>query len=225
MPFPALHVHLILVVAADPDLPIHVVVDRHDHRDSRLVSVLEGRRTPGLEGLRLPIELRKAALIHRAHPDVALFIEHQIERAKRRTRFGDGQRIFGDLACSWIKHPEDVRTEIVVPDHAVGIGGRIMSRTWIHWAAVCCRRAISSNLMRSVNLNRPLFISSVPGQLMNHSPFESWAGRSIALRSFRSRCPVRSAVTLAVAGPSSSYPIARTPTAYSPGSNRFRGKL
>ena len=54
------------------------------------------------------------------------FVEHQIERADRRAGLRDGQRVFDDLAGLRIEHPEDVRSEIGVPDHAVGIGGRIM---------------------------------------------------------------------------------------------------
>ena len=99
-PLAGLHVNLILVVAANPDLAIDVMVDRHDHRDARFVAIPERRRSPCLERLRPAVELREASLVDRAHPDVALLVEHQIQRTDRGSGLRDGQRVSTTLPVS-----------------------------------------------------------------------------------------------------------------------------
>ncbi len=105
-----------------------MVIGGHDHRNARFVPVAERGRAPGLKRLRLSIELCEVALIHRAHPDVALLVEDEVERADRRAGLGDGHRVFDDASGLRIEHAENVCAEIPVPDHALRIDLRVVGQ-------------------------------------------------------------------------------------------------
>src|SRR5262249_55178519 len=108
LPLSGFGVDAVLAIAANPHHAVHLIVNRHDHRDARLVSFLEPWRRPRLEFLRLSIELREAALIHGPQPNSALFVEDQIQRADGSSWFCDRNLILDDLTALWVKHAQIV---------------------------------------------------------------------------------------------------------------------
>src|SRR5882672_9232860 len=79
LPLSSLQVHLILVVGTDPYLAVHVNVPGRYHRGARGIPLRELRGFPCLEFLRLRVEPRDDALVHRAQPQVAIAIRRSEE--------------------------------------------------------------------------------------------------------------------------------------------------
>ena len=106
---------------------------RIDHRQPSFVVVFEFRRAPGLEFLRLAVELRDASLVHQAHPNVALRIKSQVESACRRSGLRHRHGVLDNFGGLGIELAEILRAEIRIPDHALGIDRSVVRhglRTW-----------------------------------------------------------------------------------------------
>ena len=109
-----------------PDLAVdRGMVDRDLVELRRFVHLLGGQ-VPSLHGLRLAIEFHDAALIHQAHPEIAVGVEFEIELALRIARPVERQRIFLQLAGLGIEASEIELAEIRIPDHAVGIDQHVV---------------------------------------------------------------------------------------------------
>ena len=101
-----------VAVVLEPDLPVDRGSLRVDHVDLRRIVVPLRWQRPGPEFLRLGVELRDPALIHRGNPDAPVLIELQPEVAGRKAWLQRRDGIFGDLRRRRIEPSDVVFAEI-----------------------------------------------------------------------------------------------------------------
>src|SRR5262249_19028055 len=100
-----------------PYFAIDLVMFRTDLIDLNMVSIQLWRKAPCLEFLSFLIEFRYAALKLHAKPYVFVLIKPYSKAAGRHFGFQQRDRVFGDLACFWIKLSQNLLTETRVPRH------------------------------------------------------------------------------------------------------------
>jgi hypothetical protein len=82
-----------------------------------VIAVQLRRQAPGLELLRLLVELGDAALELHPHPQVLVAIEAHAENAGRRLRLEQRNLVLGDLRRLRIELAEDLLAEARIPRH------------------------------------------------------------------------------------------------------------